>query len=130
MEFPEDLRYTKEHEWVRDEGAGRVRVGITDYAQDALGDVVYVDVPEVGTTVTASQPFSEVESTKSVSDVYAPVSGTVTERNVLLEERPELVNEQPYGDGWIVVLEAADPSALGSLLDAAAYREFVDRQEG
>ena len=80
MEFPEDLRYTKEHEWVRDEGGGRVRVGITDYAQDALGDVVYVDVPEVGTEVTANQPFSEVESTKSVSDVYAPVSGTVIER--------------------------------------------------
>ena len=129
MDFPEDLRYTKEHEWVRDEGAGRVRVGITDYAQDALGDVVYVDVPEVGTAVTANQPFSEVESTKSVSDVYAPVSGTVTERNPLLEDRPELVNEQPYGDGWIAVLEVTDPSAVGSLLDAAGYREFVQQQE-
>jgi len=129
MEFPEDLRYTKEHEWVRDEGGGRVRVGITDYAQDALGDVVYVDVPEVGTAVTANQPFSEVESTKSVSDVYAPVSGTVTERNPLLEDRPELVNEQPYGDGWIAVLEIADASAVGSLLDAAGYREFVQQQE-
>ena len=129
MEFPEDLRYTKEHEWVRDEGAGRVRVGITDYAQDALGDVVYVDVPEVGTAVTANQPFSEVESTKSVSDVYAPVSGRVTERNPLLEDRPELVNEQPYGDGWIAVLEVADPSAVGALLDAAGYREFVRQPE-
>jgi glycine cleavage system H protein len=128
MEFPDDLRYTKEHEWVRDEGEGRVRVGITDFAQDALGDVVYVDVPEVGTAVTADQPFSEVESTKSVSDVYAPVTGTVSERNPLLEERPELVNEQPYGDGWIVVLEAADPDALGALLDAAAYRAFVQEQ--
>ena len=130
MEFPEDLRYTKEHEWVRDDGAGHLRVGITDYAQDALGDVVYVDVPEVGTSVIANQPFSEVESTKSVSDVYAPVSGTVIERNPLLEERPELVNEQPYGDGWIVVLEASDPAALASLLDASAYREFVNQQEG
>jgi glycine cleavage system H protein len=128
MEFPEDLRYTKEHEWVRDEGGGRLRVGITDFAQDALGDVVYVDVPEVGTAVTANQPFSEVESTKSVSDVYAPVTGTVSERNQLLEERPELVNEQPYGDGWIVVLEAADPEALGALLEAAAYRAFVQEQ--
>jgi glycine cleavage system H protein len=128
MEFPEDLRYTKEHEWVRDEG-GRVRVGITDYAQDALGDVVYVDLPTEGTSVTANQPFSEVESTKSVSDVYAPVSGTVVERNALLETRPELVNESPYGDGWIVVLEGADASELDGLMDAAAYREFVRQQE-
>lgn len=128
MEFPEDLRYTKEHEWVRDEGDGHVRVGITDYAQDALGDVVYVDVPDVGTSVTANQPFSEVESTKSVSDVYAPVTGTVLDRNPLLEDRPELVNEQPYGDGWIVVLEASDPDQLEGLMSAAAYREFVEQQ--
>lgn len=129
MEFPEELRYTKEHEWVRDEGDGRVRVGITDYAQDALGDVVYVDVPEVGTSVVADQPFSEVESTKSVSDVYAPVSGTVSERNQLLEARPELVNEQPYGDGWIAVLQVSDPDQLGPLMDAAAYRAFVEQQQ-
>jgi glycine cleavage system H protein len=129
MEFPEDLRYTKEHEWVRDEGGGRVRVGITDYAQDALGDVVYVDVPEVGTEVTANQAFSEVESTKSVSDVFAPVSGTVTERNGLLEERPELVNEQPYGNGWIVVLEVSEASKVEGLMDAAAYRALVEQQE-
>jgi glycine cleavage system H protein len=129
MEFPEDLRYTKEHEWVRDEGGGRVRVGITDYAQDALGDVVYVDVPEVGTEVTANQAFSEVESTKSVSDVFAPVSGTVIERNGLLEERPELVNEQPYGDGWIVVLEVPEASKVEGLMDAAAYRALVEQQE-
>ncbi len=108
MEFPDDLRYTKEHEWVRDEGSGRARVGITDYAQDALGDVVYVDVPETGNEVTAGQPFSEVESTKSVSDVYAPVSGSVVERNPTLEDRPELVNEQPYGDGWLVVVEMSE----------------------
>lgn len=130
MEFPDDVRYTKEHEWVRDEGSGRVRVGITDYAQDALGDVVYVDVPEVGTAVTAAQPFSEVESTKSVSDVYSPVTGTVLERNPLLEDRPELVNESPYGDGWLVVLEAADPAELGELMDAEAYRAFVQQVQG
>jgi glycine cleavage system H protein len=125
MEFPEDLRYTKEHEWVRDEGDGRVRVGITDYAQGALGDVVYVDVPEVGTTVTAGQPFSEVESTKSVSDVYAPVSGTVAERNAALDEHPELINEAPYGDGWIVLLQVADPQGMSELIDAGGYRTFV-----
>ena len=128
MEFPEDLRYTKEHEWARDEGSGRVRVGITDFAQDALGDVVYVDVPQEGATVTANQPFSEVESTKSVSDVYAPVSGTVAERNALLEERPELVNEQPYGDGWLVVLAVTDAGPLDELMDAGAYRAFVEQQ--
>ena len=129
MEFPEDLRYTKEHEWIRDEGEGRVRIGITDYAQDALGDVVYVDVPELGTAVTANQPFSEVESTKSVSDVYSPVTGTVSDRNVLLQDRPELVNEQPYGDGWIAVLEMADPGELEPLMDASSYRVFVEQQQ-
>ena len=128
MEFPEELRYTKEHEWVRDEGPGRVRVGITDYAQDALGDVVYVEVPEPGTKVVANQPFSEVESTKSVSDVYAPVTGAVLESNGLITERPELVNEQPYGDGWLVVLEVADPAELEGLMDAASYRAFVEQQ--
>jgi glycine cleavage system H protein len=130
MDFPDDLRYTKEHEWARNEGSGRVRVGITDYAQDALGDVVYVDVPQVGTSVTASQPFSEVESTKSVSDVYSPVTGTVIERNQLLEDRPELVNEAPYGDGWLVVLEAADAAQLADLMDAGAYRAFVQQAQG
>ena len=128
MEFPEDLRYTKEHEWARDEGNGRVRVGITDFAQDALGDVVYVDVPEVGTSVSANQAFSVVESTKSVSDVFAPVSGTVIERNAALEERPELVNEQPYGDGWIVALAMTDAAQLDGLMDAAAYRSLVDQE--
>ena len=126
MEFPEDLRYTKEHEWARVEGA-RVRVGITDFAQDALGDVVYVDLPEIGAKVVAAQPFGEVESTKSVSDVFSPVGGTIVERNPLVDDRPELVNEQPYGDGWLVVLEPDDPAAIERLLDAAAYRAFVDR---
>lgn len=129
MEFPQELRYTKEHEWVKEEGGGRVRVGITDYAQDALGDVVYADIPQVGTAVTANQPFGEVESTKSVSDVYAPVSGTVVERNAALDAHPELVNESPYGDGWIAVLELSDPSQLADLLEAAAYQAFLERPE-
>ena len=130
MDFPQELRYTKEHEWVRDEGGGRIRVGITDYAQDVLGDVVYVDVPEVGTAVTAMQPFSEVESTKSVSDVFSPVTGTIVERNPLLDERPELVNESPYGEGWLVVLEMSDPSELDPLMDAAAYQAYLRETEG
>ena len=125
-----DTRYTKEHEWIRDEGSGRVRVGITDYAQDALGDVVYVDVPEVGSAVTAAQPFSEVESTKSVSDVYSPVTGSVLERNQLLEDRPELVNEAPYGDGWLVVIEASQPDELAQLMEPDAYRAFVQQVQG
>ena len=125
MEIPEDLRYTREHEWARKKGE-RVVVGITDFAQDALGDVVYVDLPEVGVTVEADQPLGEVESTKSVSDVYSPVSGTIVERNPLIEERPELVNEQPYGDGWLVVIEPVDAGAVDALLDAQGYRGFLD----
>lgn len=125
MEVPDDLRYTQEHEWARREN-GRVRIGITDYAQDALGDVVYVDLPEVGTVVTAAQALGEVESTKSVSDVFCPVSGNVSERNPLIDERPELVNEQPYGDGWLVIIEPADPDAFDALMDAAAYRAFLE----
>ena len=125
MEYPDDLRYSKEHEWARREQDGRVRVGITDFAQDALGDVVYVDLPEPGTQVSSGQAFGEVESTKSVSDVYAPVSGTVVERNGALDEKPELVNQQPYGDGWLVAIEAADPGELEQLLDAPGYREHV-----
>ncbi len=128
MEFPEDLRYTKEHEWLRTED-GRARVGITDFAQDALGDVVYVDLPEVGTQVEAGQPMGEVESTKSVSDVFTPVSGTITERNQLIEDHPELVNEQPYGEGWLVVIDPADPSEIDDLLDDAAYRASLEVDE-
>ena len=128
MEFPDDLRYTSEHEWARREGA-RVRVGITDFAQDALGDVVYVDLPEVGAAVQAATPFGEVESTKSVSDVYSPVTGTIVERNPLIEERPELVNEQPYEDGWLIVVSVADGASLDGLMDAAAYRSFVEQAE-
>jgi glycine cleavage system H protein len=125
VEYPDDLRYSKEHEWARTEDDGRIRVGITDFAQDALGDVVYVDLPEPGTQVTAGQAFGEVESTKSVSDVYAPISGTIVERNGALEDTPELVNQQPYGEGWLVAIEAADPSELDALLDGAAYRKHV-----
>jgi glycine cleavage system H protein len=128
VEFPDDLRYTKEHEWARLEGA-RVRVGITDFAQDALGDVVYVDLPEVGAAVQAATPFGEVESTKSVSDIYSPVTGTIAERNPLIEERPELVNEQPYEDGWLIVVSVADEASLEGLMDAAAYRSFVEQVE-
>ena len=128
MNVPEDLRYSKDHEWASVDRAGegtRVRIGITDYAQDALGDVVYVDLPESGTSLTADQPFGEVESTKSVSDVFAPIGGTVIGRNALLEEHPELVNEQPYGDGWLLVVEPADPAALEGLMDAEAYQAFL-----
>jgi glycine cleavage system H protein len=121
--YPEDLRYTKEHEWARDED-GRWRIGITAYAQEALGDVVYVDLPAVGSTVTEGQPFGEVESTKSVSDLYAPVSGTIVERNADLEDRPELVNADPYGDGWMVVIEASAPGS--ALLEASAYQALVE----
>ena len=126
MEFPDDLRYTKEHEWVRDEGSGRARIGITDYAQDALGDVVYVDVPQTGIEVTAGRPFSEVESTKSVSDIYVPVAGTIVEVNDELVDHPERVNEDPYGDGWLCVVELSDPAQLDELLDAAAYRALIE----
>lgn len=129
MEFPEELKYSKEHEWARQEGKA-VRVGITDFAQDALGDVVYVDVPEVGTQVTVGQPFGEVESTKSVSDVYAPLSGTVVERNDTLSDTPELVNRDPYGEGWMVVIDPTDLTQLDALLDAAAYRELTASASG
>jgi glycine cleavage system H protein len=125
VNIPDDLRYTKEHEWVRVEGS-LARVGITDYAQDALGDVVYVDLPAVGASVAANQPLGEVESTKSVSDVYSPLAGTIVERNGAIDDRPELVNEQPYGDGWLVVIEPSDVGAIDALLDPDAYRALVD----
>ena len=130
MEYPEDLRYTKEHEWVRNEDGDRVRVGITDFAQDALGDVVYCDIPEEGAEVQAGEPFGEVESTKSVSDVYSPVSGRVVERNGVLEDQPELVNEDPYGEGWMIIVEVSDISEIESLMEAAEYREFTEKEAG
>jgi glycine cleavage system H protein len=125
MDFPEELRYTKEHEWARLED-GVIRVGISDFAQDALGDVVYVDVPEVGTEVKAGEPFGEVESTKSVSDVYAPVSGTVTERNDALTDQPELVNSDPYGLGWMIAVQVGDAGAFDALMDASSYKAFTE----
>jgi glycine cleavage system H protein len=125
MEYPEDLRYTREHEWIREEEGNRLRVGITDFAQDALGDVVYVDVPDVGAEITAGEPFGEVESTKSVSDVFAPVTGTVVETNAVLVDTPNLVNEDPYGGGWMILVEPSDPSEIEGLMDARAYRDFT-----
>jgi glycine cleavage system H protein len=124
MNVPDDLRYTADHEWVRVEG-DRVRVGITDYAQDALGDVVFVSLPEPGTAVEAGGSFGEVESTKSVSDVYAPVSGTVVEVNAELGDAPQRLNDDPYGEGWMCVIEVADRGALESLLDAEGYRKLI-----
>lgn len=122
--YPEDLKYTTEHEWVRDSD-GTLRIGITSYAQEALGDIVFVTLPAVGTELRAGQPLGEVESTKSVSDIYAPVSGTVSARNEALDAEPELLNSDPYGEGWILEMTAADGSDLASLLDAAAYADLV-----
>lgn len=124
MATPDDLRYTQEHEWARADGP-RVTIGITDYAQDQLGDVVYVDLPASGTRVEKGQPFGEVESTKSVSDLYAPLTGTIVERNETLESSPELVNADPYGRGWMVVIEAEQPDEVGALLSAADYQDLT-----
>jgi glycine cleavage system H protein len=124
MNVPDDLRYTADHEWVRRDD-GKVRIGITDYAQDALGDVVFVQVPELGASVEAGQSFSEVESTKSVSDIYAPVAGTVVDVNTELADAPQRLNEDPYGEGWICVIEPNDAAAYDSLLDAEAYRKLI-----
>jgi glycine cleavage system H protein len=125
MEFPEELRYSSEHEWVRVDGARGV-VGITDYAQDALGDVVYVQLPDVGLAVIANASIAEIESTKSVSEVYSPVTGTVVEVNGSLDDAPEQVNADPYGAGWIFVVELADPGEVDALMDATAYRALVE----
>jgi glycine cleavage system H protein len=125
MQIPDDLRYSTDHEWIRVEGS-KVTIGITDYAQDALGDVVFVDLPEVGEAVEAAASISEVESTKSVSDIYAPVSGTIAEVNADLGDAPERLNDDPYGEGWICVIEVTDPSQVDALLTAADYRELVE----
>ena len=122
MEYPEDLKYAENHEWTRTSDS-MVTMGISDFAQDALGDIVFVEVPEVGRQVTAGEAIAEVESTKSVSDVYAPVSGTVVEVNAALEDNPELVNTDPFGEGWFAVVEATDLSELDRLMDVAAYRQ-------
>lgn len=124
--IPEELRYTPEHEWVAP-GTPGVRVGITAYAQEALGDIVYVQLPDPGTAVEAGQAFGEVESTKSVSEIYAPVAGTVVARNDRLADEPELINTDPYGAGWLVEIEPTDPDTPGRLLDAAGYRELTEQ---
>ena len=128
MEFPANLRYTKEHEWARQEG-NRVVVGITDYAQKELGDVVFVELPEVGTIVATTDTFGVVESVKAVSDLYAPVSGTIVEANIILEDQPELVNASPYGQGWMVAIEAAFIEELQQLLTAAEYQAYVAQEK-
>ena len=120
--YPEDLRYSSDHEWVRETGEGTVRVGITHYAQEALGDVVYVSLPAVGDAIEAGDSCGEVESTKSVSDLYAPLSGTVTAVNDSLEATPELVNSDPYGDGWMYEISLSDDADTSALLDAEAYQ--------
>lgn len=126
MDVPDELRYTNDHEWVRLEADGRVRVGVTDYAQDALGDVVFVQVPVVGAVLVGGERAAEVESTKSVSDVYAPLDGTVAEVNAALDDTPQRLNDDPYGEGWIYTLDPSDPAAIEALLDAAAYRALIE----
>jgi glycine cleavage system H protein len=128
MNFPEDLKYTRDHEWARIKG-NRVTVGITDFAQDQLGDVVYVELPDVGDVVKKGEGFGVVESTKAVSDLFAPVSGKVVEVNDPLADAPETVNDDPYEEGWMIVVEAADPKDLADLLDAAAYKKFVEEEQ-
>lgn len=122
--YPDNLKYTREHEWARAEG-DRATVGITDYAQEALGDIVYVDLPARGTAVSAGERFGEVESTKSVSDIYSPVSGTIAERNDDLDKSPEIINSDPYGRGWLVVVQLTNPAELDGLMNAEAYSKLV-----
>ena len=129
METPTELRYSTDHEWVRVEES-LVRIGITDFAQDALGDVVYVELPEVGAQVAQNASFAEVESTKSVSDIFAPVSGEIAEVNDALEDQPELVNEDPYGDGWICIIQVNSLDELDAIMDADGYRSFVSEDGG
>ena len=126
MNVPGELRYSADHEWVRVGKGGRVRVGITDYAQDALGDVVFIDLPPVGTKVAPGAVFGEVESTKSVTELFAPLSGTVVAINDELEMSPGRVNEDPYGDGWICEIELSDPAELDDLIDAASYSALIE----
>jgi glycine cleavage system H protein len=125
MNVPDDLKYSSDHEWIRVDG-NRITIGITDYAQDALGDVVFVQVPDQGTLVAAGQSISEVESTKSVSDIYAPLAGTIVEVNGDLEATPEQLNSDPYGDGWICVIEVTDPASVDGLLDAGSYSKLIE----
>jgi glycine cleavage system H protein len=128
--IPDDLRYTREHEWARLEDDGRITVGITDFAQHQLGDVVYLDLPDTGVAVTGGEPLGEIESTKSVSDIYAPMSGVVVESNAGTRENPAAVNQDPYGEGWLVVLDPADAADLDALLSAEEYEQFLVREAG
>jgi glycine cleavage system H protein len=126
MQIPSELRYTKDHEWVEtDTTTGRVKMGITDYAQDALGDIVFVQLPEIGTKVQVGVTFSEVESTKSVSDIYGPITGVVVEVNNTLADSPQTINEKPYSDGWICVIEPVSDANEDHLIDAKAYEDLV-----
>jgi glycine cleavage system H protein len=125
--IPEDLKYTNEHEWVARTGADTVRLGITDFAQTQLGDVVFVQLPEPGEQVSAGQAIGEVESTKSVSDLFSPLDGEVVARNENLDQQPELVNAEPYGDGWMIELRVADAAAVDGLLDAQAYQKLTEQ---
>jgi glycine cleavage system H protein len=125
--IPDDLRYTNEHEWIRVATPNVVRIGITDYAQDSLGDIVFVQLPDVGTAVASGDSIGEVESTKSVSDIYAPVSGTVTAKNDGLDGEPELINSDPYGGGWMLEIELNDASSIEELLSADDYQELTDK---
>ncbi|MER7417122.1 glycine cleavage system protein GcvH [Micromonospora peucetia] len=124
--IPEDLRYTAEHEWVAGDGGGTVRVGITHFAQDALGDIVFVQLPDSGAVVAAGESLGEIESTKSVSEIYAPLGGTVAARNEALGDTPEMINTDPYGAGWLVEIRLDDPAAVDGLLSADAYRELTE----
>ncbi len=128
MDFPEDLKYSREHEWVLIED-NIATVGITDFAQEQLGDVVFIELPAVGDKVNKDEAFGVVESVKAVSDMYAPVSGTILETNDDLPESPEMINEDPYGDGWVIKIEMTDPTDLDDLLDAAAYQQYVEEQQ-
>ncbi len=124
-QYPADLKYTKDHEWARVEGDGRVRVGVTAYAVEQLGDVTLIDLPKTGATVAAHDRFGDIESVKTVSELFAPIGGTVIEVNGELEDRPELVNDSPYEQGWMVLLQPSDAAELGSLMDAAAYESYL-----
>jgi glycine cleavage system H protein len=126
---PDELRYTKEHEWVRDNGDGTVTVGITDHAQEALGDLVFVEIPGVGSRLAGGDACAVVESVKAASDVYSPLAGEVTEANEALADAPEAINEDAYGDGWIFKLKLSDPASLSDLLDAEAYTRFLEEEE-
>ncbi|PRO65550.1 glycine cleavage system protein GcvH [Alkalicoccus urumqiensis] len=127
MSLPADYKYSKEHEWVKDEG-GNVRIGITEFAQSELGDIVFVELPEVGDEITADEPFGSVESVKTVSELYAPLSGKVVEINEELEDAPELVNESPFEKAWMIIVEPKDKSDMDSLMDADAYKQMTDQE--